>query len=67
MIDLRNILRYLGAPLRKKSHMFGDNDDVADSSMIPHAKMHKRHTALSFHRVRKAIVAKIVSYNFVKV
>ena len=65
IIDLRNTLRYLGVPLRKKSFMFGDNRSVADSSMTPHAKIHKRHVALSFHRVREAIAAKIVAYYFI--
>ena len=49
IIDLRNTLRYLGVPICKKSYMFGDNESVVNSSSIPHAKLHKRHTALSFH------------------
>ena len=39
----------------EQSHMFGDNKSVVDSSTKIHAKLHKRHTALSFHRVREAI------------
>ena len=65
ILDLRNTLRYLGAPIKTKSFMFGDNKSVVDSSMTPHAKIHKRHVALSFHRVREAIVAKIVGYHFI--
>ena len=30
--------------------------------MTPHAKLHKRHTALSFHRVREAIAGKIIGF-----
>ena len=45
--------------------MFGDNKSVVDSSTIPHAKLHKRHTALSFHRVREAIAAKFVKFHFI--
>jgi hypothetical protein len=45
-------LRYLGVPIREKSYMFGDNESVVNSSIQPHAKLHKRHMALSFHRVR---------------
>ena len=45
--------------------MFGDNRSVVDSSMTPHAKIHKRHVALSFHRVREAIAAKIIGYYFI--
>ena len=39
--------------------MFGDNQSVITSSTIPHSRLSKRHNALSYHRVREAIVAKI--------
>jgi hypothetical protein len=41
--------------------MFVDNKTVVDSSTTPHAKLHKRHSALSFHCVREAVAAKIVA------
>ncbi len=44
------------------SWMFGDNESVVNSSAQPHAKLHKRHTALSFHRVREALAAGIVGF-----
>ena len=62
IIDLRNTLRYLGVPIRGRSWMFGDNESVVNSAAQPHAKLHKRHTALSFHRVREAIAAGIVRF-----
>ena len=37
VIDLRNTLKYLGVPICKKSYMFGDNESVVNSSLIPHA------------------------------
>jgi hypothetical protein len=58
-MDLRHTLRYLGVPIRGKSYIFGDNKTVVDSSMHPNAKLHKRHTMLSFHRVRQAIAHNI--------
>jgi hypothetical protein len=61
-MDLRNTLRYLGVPIRGCSWMFGDNESVVNSATQPHAKLHKRHTALSFHRVREAIAAGIVRF-----
>ena len=64
ILDLRHTLRYLGVPIRDKSFMFGDNKSVVDSGTIPHAKLHKRHTALSFHRVREAIAAGIIGFYF---
>ena len=63
-IDLRNTLRYLGVPIRGRSYMFGDNESVVNSSSKPHAKLHKRHNALSFHRVREAVAARLVSFNY---
>jgi hypothetical protein len=55
-------MRYLGVPLRQISYMFGDNKTVVDSSTTPYAKLHKRHTALSFHRVREAIASKMIAF-----
>ena len=60
--DLRLTLRYLGVPLRDKSYMFGDNKSVVDSANTVHAKLHKRHTMLSFHRVREAMASKMLSF-----
>ena len=42
--------------------MFGDNKSVVDTSMIPHHKIHKRHVALSIHRVREAVAAGFAKY-----
>ena len=56
IIDLRATLHYLGVRVRNKSYMFGDNKSVVDSSTTVHAKLHKRHSILSFHRVCEASV-----------
>jgi len=44
--------------------MFGDNKSVVNSSSIPHAKLHKQHNALLFHRVREAVASKYVGFYF---
>ncbi|MEL7196229.1 MAG: reverse transcriptase domain-containing protein [Bacteroidota bacterium] len=62
IIELRTQLRYLGVPIREACYMFGDNKSVVDSATIPHAKLHKRHTMLSFHRVREAIASKYIRF-----
>ena len=59
--DLRTTLRYLGVPIREKSFVIGDNKSMIDSAAFPHAKLHKRHTMLSFHRVREAMAAGIAA------
>jgi hypothetical protein len=61
-MDLRCTLRYLGVPVHARSYMFGDNESVAGSSTKFDAKLHKRHTILSFQRVREAITACIVGF-----
>jgi hypothetical protein len=66
IIDLRLTLRYLGVNIRERSVMFGDNESVVKSSTTPHGKLHKRHTALSFHRVREAVASKMVAFHFLK-
>ena len=62
IIDLRGTLRYMGVPLRESSCMFGDNKTVVDSGSLPHAKLHKRHMMLSYHRVREAIASGMVKF-----
>ena len=42
--------------------MFGDNETCVNSSTIPHGKLHKRHIALSYHRVREAIASRMISF-----
>jgi hypothetical protein len=59
-IDLRMTLRYLGIPIREKSYIFEDNKTVIDAPSTPHAKLHKRHNALSFHHVQEAVASKYV-------
>jgi hypothetical protein len=43
--------------------MFGNNKMVVDSSMVPHAKLHKCHNALSFYHVCEAVAAKFTGLN----
>ena len=62
VIDIRTTLRYLGVPIKEQTYMFGDNQSVVTSSTIPHSLLNKRHNALSYHRVREAIAAKILRF-----
>ena len=64
IINIRNTLRYLGVRIVGPSHMFGDNKSVVDSSMRIDARLHKRHNALSFHKVRESIAANICDFQF---
>ena len=60
IMDLRNTLWYLGVPIMNKAYMFGKNKSVVMSSTIPESILNKRYNMLSYHRVRKAIAAKIL-------
>jgi hypothetical protein len=65
IIEIRTLLRYLGVPIRDQSYMFGDNESVVNSASLPDSKLHKRHTLLSFHRVREAITARMVIFTHI--
>ena len=65
IIANRMMFRYLGIPVREKTFLFGDNKSVVDSSAKPHAVLHKRHNALSFHCVREAIAAGIIHFEHI--
>ena len=65
-VDLCTLLRYLGVPIRSKAIMFGGNESVVNSATTPHAKLHKRHNALSFHRVREAIASRVIGIYHVR-
>ena len=62
IIDFCNKLRYLGVPVWNHSYMFRDNKSVVDSATLPHSKLNKRHTILSFHCVREAIASGMIKF-----
>ena len=64
IIDLRYTLIYLGVPIRSKSYMFGDNKSVVDSASIPTSTPSKKSTLGSYHRVRGAIAAGYLQFNW---
>ncbi|CAJ1944757.1 unnamed protein product [Cylindrotheca closterium] len=61
IMDLQQTLRYLGVSIRGQSYMSGDNESVMNSSSLPEAKLHNQDVALSFHRVREAVAANMLS------
>ena len=61
IMDIRQTLRYLGAPIGAKSFLFGDNRSVVTSATLPHSTLTKRHNILAFHRVREAIATKLMA------
>ena len=65
-MDIRQTLRYLGAPIGAKSLLFGDNRSVVTSATLPHSTLIKRHNILAFHRVREAIAAKLMVFYWIQ-
>ena len=65
-MDIRQTLRYLGAPICLKSFLFGDNRSVLTSATLPHFTLAKCHNLLAFHRVREAIAAKIMAFSWIQ-
>ena len=65
IMDLRNSLRYLGVPIKGRAYLFGDNESVVKSSSVPHSRLHKRHNALAYHRVREAIASNMMIFHHV--
>jgi len=55
------MLRCLGIPVTLPTNLFGDNFGVIQSATIPEGELKKKHVAISYHYVRKAITAKIVN------
>ena len=49
--------------IRSLIYEFGDNKSAVDSSMTLNRKIHKRHIAMSFHRVRESMATGIVTYH----
>jgi len=62
IMDVRLTLMYLGVPIDGPTYLYGDNKTVVTSSLMPHSKLHKRHTALAYHRVREAIASGMVVF-----
>jgi hypothetical protein len=66
VVDHRLTLRYLGVPIDGEAMMFGDNESVVNTASVPHAKLHKRHNALSYHRLREVMAAGIARLHHVR-
>ena len=66
IMDIRQTLRYLGAPIGTKSFLFGDNRSVVTSAALPYSTSTNRHNILAFHRVPEAISAKLVAFYWIQ-
>ena len=65
LLQMRYMLRMIGVYVEGPSMMFGDNLSVTNSASIPEDTLNKRHTALSYHRVREAIATKVLKFHHI--
>jgi hypothetical protein len=62
IIDFHYTICMLGVPLDGPAWMLGNNESVVKSATIPYLSLIKGHNALAYHRVCKAIAAKILHF-----
>ena len=66
IMDIRQTLRYLGAPISAKFFLCCDNRSVDTSATLRQSTLTKRHNILAFHRVREAIAAKLMAFYWIQ-
>lgn len=66
ILDLRNTARYLGVKVEGPTMVFGDNESVVNTASMPDSRLTKRHIALSYHKVRWCIAAKVIRYYHIR-
>ena len=65
IMDIRQTMRCLGAPISSKSYLLGDNRSVITSTTLPHSMLSKCHNILASHIAREAIAAKIMAFYWI--
>ena len=60
VISLRYKLRMFGVPVVEPAQMFCDNEAVVRNAEIPESTFRKKHTSVSYHRVREAVAAGVI-------
>lgn len=62
ILDIRYKLRMLGVPLEGPALMLGDNMSVVLNTTVPSSPLKKKHQAVSYHRIREAIAARVLRF-----
>jgi len=66
MMEIRWNLRALGVPIDGPVMMYGDNQSVILSSTMPSSVLKKKHLSCCYFRIREAIAARIIRFEYVK-
>jgi hypothetical protein len=62
IIEYRYALRMMGAELDGPALLLGDNNSVVLNCSMPTSVLKKKHSAVSFHRVREAIAGGVMKF-----
>ena len=65
ILEYRYILRMMGAQLEDSALMLGDNNSVVLNTTMPSSVLKKKHSAVSFHRVREMIAVGVVKFSHI--
>ena len=66
IMDIKQTLRYLEAPIGSKSFLFGDNRSVVIRATLPHSTLSKCRYIHALHRVREVIAAKLMAFYWIQ-
>jgi hypothetical protein len=66
ILEVRFMLRSLGMDLDGTTLMLGDNMSVVLNTSVPSSVLKKKHNAIAYHRVSKAIAAKVMRFAYEK-
>jgi hypothetical protein len=66
ILEIRYMLRSLGVALDGPALVLGDNMSVVLNTTVPSSVLKKKHNAISYHRVREAIAARIMRFAYIK-
>jgi hypothetical protein len=66
ILEVRYMLWSLGVALDGTALMLGDNVSVVLNTTVPSSVLKKKHNAITYHRVREAIAARIMRFAYIK-
>jgi hypothetical protein len=66
ILEKRYMLRSLGVALDGPALMLGDNMSVVLNTTVLSSLLKKKHNEIAYHRVREAIVARIMRFAYIK-
>jgi len=65
VVGMRYMLRSIGVPTCGPSSVYTDNKAVFQSSTVTKSKLKVKHAALSYHKTREAVAAKIITVHYI--